>query len=94
MASDEWIHELTSHPYISSKIRILILIEKPGKAIYTDEAEEQVSQSKERNKEASSVRINLRYQERFRMGKERRRGKLTEKENKLVFGRRTRPKED
>jgi hypothetical protein len=28
------------------------------------------------------------------MGKERRRGKLTEKENKLVFGRRTRPKED
>jgi hypothetical protein len=34
MASDEWIHELTSHPYISSKIRVLILIEKPGKAIY------------------------------------------------------------
>ena len=34
MASDEWIHELTSHSYISSKIICLTFLEKPGKAIY------------------------------------------------------------
>jgi len=34
MASDSWIKDLTNHPFISSKIMILIFIEKPGKAIY------------------------------------------------------------
>jgi hypothetical protein len=34
MASDSWIKELTNLPFISSKIIFLILIEKPGKAIY------------------------------------------------------------
>ena len=34
MANDSWISELTSHPFISSKIVRLILIGKPGKAIY------------------------------------------------------------
>jgi hypothetical protein len=34
MASDSWIQELTSHPFLSSKILRLILIERPGKAIY------------------------------------------------------------
>jgi hypothetical protein len=34
MANDSWISELTSHPFISSKIFRLILIGKPGKAIY------------------------------------------------------------
>ena len=34
MANDDWIHELTAHPYISSKIIFFILIERPGTAIY------------------------------------------------------------
>jgi hypothetical protein len=34
MTSYEWIHELTSHSFISSNIFCLTLIEKPGKAIY------------------------------------------------------------
>ena len=34
MANDSWISELTSHPFISSKILRLTFIGKPGKAIY------------------------------------------------------------
>ena len=34
MASDSWIKDLTNHPFISSKIIYLIIIGKPGKAIY------------------------------------------------------------
>jgi hypothetical protein len=34
MANDEWIHELTTHPFISSKIMLLTFLERPGKAIY------------------------------------------------------------
>ena len=34
MIKDDWIHELTKHPYFSSKTSLLISIEKPGKAIF------------------------------------------------------------
>ena len=34
MITDQWLHELNKYPFISSNIILLILIEKPGKAIY------------------------------------------------------------
>ena len=34
MIKDSWLDELTKHPFISSKTIILIIIEKPGKAIF------------------------------------------------------------
>lgn len=34
MITDQWFQELTKHPFISSMIMILTLVEKPGKAIY------------------------------------------------------------
>ena len=34
MITDAWLHELNKYPFISSKSIWIILIEKPGKAIY------------------------------------------------------------
>jgi hypothetical protein len=50
MASDSWIHELTTHPFISSKITLLILIEKPGKAIYLMKQRSKLVRSKKSSK--------------------------------------------
>ena len=50
MANDSWISELTSHPFISSKIFRLILIGREAwKGYIFDETEEQASQTKERD---------------------------------------------
>ena len=50
MASDSWIKELTNLPFISSKIILLILIEKPGKAIYLMKQRSKLVRSKKSSK--------------------------------------------
>ena len=50
MASDSWIKDLTKHPFISSKIKILIFIEKPGKAIYLMKQRSKLVRSKKSSK--------------------------------------------
>ena len=50
MASDSWIKDLTNHPFNSSKIMILIFIEKPGKAIYLMKQRSKLVRSKRSSK--------------------------------------------
>jgi hypothetical protein len=50
LANDDWIHELTTHPFISSKILILILLERPGKAIYLMKQRSKLMRGKKESK--------------------------------------------
>ena len=34
MMTDDWLEELTKHPFISSKLLVLIALEKHGKGIF------------------------------------------------------------
>ena len=59
MITDHWIHELNKYPYISSKLQLLTLIEKPGKAIYL---------IKERSKLVRSKKSSTKHEVSLRLG--------------------------
>jgi hypothetical protein len=58
MMTDNWLQELNKYPFISSKLRLLIFIEKPGKAIYLiKERSKLVRSKKSHTKHELSVRL-------------------------------------
>ena len=58
MITDQWLHELNRYPFISSKLLILTLIEKPGKAVYLiKERSKLVRVRKSTTKHEVSVRL-------------------------------------
>ena len=59
MMTDHWLHELNKYPYISSKLQLLTLIEKPGKAIYL---------IKERSKLVRSKKSSTKHEISLRLG--------------------------